>query len=368
MRIEYFIGTLVVAFTLACSPAESQTGLALEAKLPSSYGTLSNVVELSNGRVVFTDTRNKLFLSADLKNGKVDTLGKRVDSLPQGAPAGHYKFPGWVAHLAGDTVALVDFSAIRTTRWNEKGKPLDVLPIRIVSGETPVLFYDTVGHGYKVDYQAILGGGEPGRSVRPDSVPVLRIALKGGAVDTIAQLATPEYGDATIGEQVQQVAKVFAPNDHFGVLLDGTVWVARGKENRVDWRSPEGKWSRGQARAYTKIPVTQADKDRVLAQVRERGKQFGMPQDLSITYPFAETKPPFDFATGRPDGEVWLQRPRAQEDAALVYDVVSRLGGGWREVTLPKGASLAGFGANGAVYASITEAKGGRTVGRFRLQ
>ena len=367
MRIEYFICTLVVAVTLGCSAAESQSGLALEAKLPSSHGLLSNVVELRDGRVVFTDTKNKLFLRADLKTGKVDTLGKRVDSLPQGAPANQYRFPGWVAHLAGDTVALVDFSAIRTTRWNEKGQALDVLPIRIVSGETPVLFYDAVGHGYKIDYQAILGGGEPGRLVRPDSVPVLRIALKGGTVDTIARLATPEYGDAIIGEQAQQVARVFAPNDYFGVLPDGTVWVARGKENRVDWRSADGRWSRGQTRARTKIPVTQADKDRVLAQVRERGKQFGMPQDLSITYPFAETKPPFDFAMGRPNGEVWLQRPRAQEDAVLVYDVVNRRDV-WRDVTLPQGVSLAGFGAEGAVYASIKDAEGRRTVGRFRLK
>jgi hypothetical protein len=323
-------------------------------------------VELSDGRVVFTDTRNKLFLRADLKTGKVDTLGKRVDTLPQGAPAEHYRFPGWVAHLAGDTVALVDFSAIRTTRWNEKGQALDVLPIRIVSGETPVLLYDTVGHGYKIDYQAILGGGEPGRSVRPDSIPVLRIDLKGGAVDTIAHLVTPAYGDATFGEQTQQAAKVFAPNDHFGVLPDGTAWVARGHENRVDWRSPDGRWSRGEARAYTKTPVTQADKDRVLTQVREQGKQFGMPQDLSITYPFAETKPPFDFALGRENGEVWLQRPRAQEDAALVYDVVGRNGAWQRRVTFPKGASLVGFGTKGAVYASIKGEDGKRTVGRFR--
>ena len=64
----------------------------------------------------------------------------------------------------------------------------------------------------------------------------------------------------------------------------------------------------------------------MLAQVREQGKQFGMPQDLPIDYPFAETKPPFDFALGRPNGEVWLQRPRAQEDAPLVYDVVNRQG------------------------------------------
>jgi hypothetical protein len=367
MRLEYSICTLVVAVTLGCSAAESQSGLTLETKLSSSYGLLSNVVELSDGRVVFTDTRNKIFLRADLKTGKVDTLGTRVDSLPQGAPPGRYRFPGWVAHLAGDTVALVDFSAIRTTRWNEKGQALNVLPITVVSGATPVLFYDTVGHGYKIDYQAILGGGEPGRSVRPDSVPVLRIALKGGRVDTVAQLATPQYGDATIGEQVQQVAQVFAPNDYFGALPDGTIWVARGKENRVDWRSTDGKWSRGQPHPYTKVAVTKADKDRVLAQVRERGKPFGMPQDLSISYPFAENKPPFESAMGRPNGEVWLQRPRAQEDAALVYDVVNRQGV-WREVTLPKGASLAGFGADGAVYASIKDAKGGRTVGRFRVK
>jgi hypothetical protein len=368
MRLEYFSCALVITLTLACSAAESQSGLALEAKLPSSYGALSNVVELSDGRVVFTDTRNKLFLRGDLKTGKVDTLGTRVDSLPQSAPAEHYRFPGWVAHLAGDTVALVDFSAIRTTRWNEKGRALDVLPIRVVSGATPVLLYDTVGHGYKIDYQAILGGGEPGRSLRPDSIPVLRIALKGGAVDTIAHLTTPEYGDATFGEQIQQAAKVFAPNDHFGVLPDGTAWVARGHENRVDWRSPDGKWSRGEARAYAKTPVTQADKDRVLAQVREQGKQFGMPQDLSITYPFAETKPPFDFALGRENGEVWLQRPRAQEDAALVYDVVGRKGAWQPSVTLPKGASLVGFGTKGAVYASIKGEDGKRTVGRFRLK
>jgi hypothetical protein len=368
MKLEYFTCALAAAVTLACSAAESQSGLPLEAKLPGSYGGLSNVVELRNGRIVFTDTRNKLFLSADLKTGKVDTLGRRVDSLPQGAPASDYRFPGWVAHLGGDTVALVDFSAIRTTRWTEQGKPLSVLPVKAVSGDTPVLLYDNVGHGYKIDYQAILGGGEPGRSVRPDSVPVLRIALKTGEVDTVAKLASPEYGDAKFGDQVQQAAKVFAPNDYFGVLPDGTVWVARGHENRVDWRGADGKWSRGQARPYSKSPVTQADKDRVLAQVREKGKQFGMPQDLSISYPFAETKPPFDFAMGRPEGDVWLQRPRAEENAALVYDVADRQGGWRREVTLPAGASLAGFGADGAVYAAIKNADGTKTVGRFRTK
>jgi hypothetical protein len=353
---------------VGCTPAESQGGLTLEKKLPATFAQLSNVVELRDGRVVFADTRAKHFLSADLQTGKVDTIGTRVDSLIKNAPAEQYRFPGWVAHLGGDTVALVDFSGLRTTLWSESGKSLGVLPIVEVAGSAPVLVYDTVGHGYKIDYQAVLGGSEPGSPVRPDSVPVLRIALKTGKVDTVANLAAPEYGDAMFGEQMQQAAKVFAPNDFFGVLPDGTAWLARGRENRVDWRSTDGTWTRGKPHDYTKVPVTQADRDRVLAQVREHGKQFGMPQDLSITYPFAATKAPFDFALGRPNGEVWLQRPRAQEGAPLVYDVFNRKGSWQRSVEFPKGASLAGFGPNAAVYGSIKEADGQRTVGRFKLR
>ena len=353
---------------VGCTPAESQGGLTLEKKLPVTFAQLSNVVELGDGRVAFADTRAKLFLAADLQTGKLDTLGMRVDSLIRNAPAEQYKFPGWVAHLGGDTLALVDFSGLRTTLWSESGKSLGVLPIAEVAGSAPVLVYDTVGHGYKVDYQAVLGGAEPGHPVRPDSVPVLRIVLSTGKVDTVANLASPEYGEAMFGEQMQQAAKVFAPNDFFGVLPNGTAWLARGHQNRVDWRAPDGAWTRGTTHDYTKSPVTQADRDRVLAQVREHGKQFGMPQDLTIRYPFADTKPPFDFALGRPNGEVWLQRPRAQEDVPLTYDVFNRRGSWQRSVEFPKGASLAGFGPKGAVYGSIKEADGTRAVGRFRLQ
>ena len=352
---------------IACRSAQSQGVLTQDARLPSTFGNLSNAVELRDGRIVFTDTKNKLFLRGDFATGKVDTLGSRVDSVSPAAPS-QYRFPGWVAHLAGDTIALVDFTAVRTTLWSEAGRPLGVLAIREVAGRTPVLQYDTLGRGYKIDYQAILGGGEPGRTIRPDSIPVLRIRVKGTQVDTLARLAAPEYGDAVFGEEVQQAAKVFAPNDFFGVLPDGTAWIARARENRVDWRSPDGKWVYGKPHPYTKVPVTEADKTRVLAQVREQGKQFGMPQDLKIVYPFAETKPPFDFAMGRPTGEVWLQRPRKDEGSSLVYDVFDRRGAWQREIVFPQNASLSGFGSKGAVYASIRNEDGSRSVGRLRLK
>ena len=286
MKLAASLCTLVL-LAASCTPAQSQGSLTLEKKLPVTFGQLSNVVELGDGRVAFADTKAKLFLAADLNTGKVDTLGTRVDSLIKNPPPEHYKFPGWVARLGGDTVALVDFSALRTTVWGQDGKSRGVLPIPPVAGTAPVLVYDTVGHGYKVDYRSIIGGAEPGTTARPDSVPVLRLTLKTGKADTVANLASPEYGEAMFGTQMQQAAKVFAPNDFFGVL---------------------------------------------------------------------------------PNGEVWLQRPRAQEDAALTYDVFNRQGGWQRAVEFPKGASLAGFGAKGAVYGSIKEADGKRTVGRFALK
>jgi hypothetical protein len=341
-------------------------GLALESKLPASFGQVSNVIELDRDRVAFADTREKLFLTGSFARGTLDTLGRQVDAIGKDAGPAEYKFPGWVARLAGDTVALVDFAALRTTLWNRKGEPLRVLPLAQVAGTAPVLVYDTVGHGYKIDYQTMLST-EPGVTQRADSVPVLRIHLVDGKVDTVASLAAPEFGEAKFGEQVQEAAMVFAPNDFFGVRADGSAWVARGRENRVDWRSPKGTWSLGTSREYEAQPVTQADRDRVLAQVRAQGKQYGMPQELPIEYPFATTKPPFDFALGRPNGEVWLQRPRPAETEALIYDVYDAKGAWQRQVTFPSGAVLAGFGESGAIYASVKNEDGTRSVARYRL-
>ena len=83
---------------------------------------------------------------------------------------------------------------------------------------------------------------------------------------------------------------------------------------------------------------------------------------------FAATKPPFDFALGRPEGEVWLQRPRAEENAAYTYDVFDSAGKWHRAVTFPTGTALAGFGRNEAVYVTVKAADGTKTVGRMKLK
>ena len=326
------------------------------------------MVELGDGRVAFADTKAKLFLAADLNTGKVDTLGTRVDSLIRNAPPEQYKFPGWVAQLGGDTVALVDFSALRTTLWGQDGKSRGVLPIRPVAGTAPVLVYDTVGHGYKVDYQAIIGGAEPGSKARPDSVPVLRIVLKTGKADTVANLASPEFGEATFGAQKQQAAKVFAPNDFFGVLPNGAAWLARGP--REPGRLARTERAHGRAGSRTSTPGVPSPRPTATGCWLRCASKASSSACRRTWRSSIRSPTPSRRSISRSAGRTARSgcSGRARRRSAGDLRRVQPEGSWQRAVEFPMGASLAGFGAKGAVYASIKEADGARTVGRFTLR
>ncbi|HEX5633489.1 MAG TPA: hypothetical protein VFX50_09680 [Gemmatimonadales bacterium] len=345
----------------ADAPPTGPGTLAVESRLPATFASVSNVVEVGGGRIAFADPRDRHLLAADLASGAVDTLGARVETVD--ATTAGYKLPGWVARLAGDTLALVDFAAVRTTLWSPTGAFVRALPLPAVGGPTPVLVYDGVGHAYKADFTGVLGGSEPGTEVRRDSIVVLRIALATGAVDTVARLSGPEFGMARVGEQMQEVARVFGPTDNFGATPDGRVWVARARTHSVDWRATDGTWTRGAKHAYQAVPVTPADRERVMTRLRERG----LPTGVEVEFPFAETKPSFEQALGRPNGEVWLQYSRGTEDEPVRYAVFDAKGSFRRDVTAPAGVTVAGFGDSGAIYGTVREADGRRGVARLTV-
>lgn len=336
MRICSFSLPIAALLILAgCGPKVPKVTLAVDKKLNATFGGVSNVVEIDGGRVAFADPMARRFHTGDFATGAVDTVGVPVDSLPYNAPPSLYRHPGWVALLAGDTVAVVDFGATRTTLWTPAGFAR-VLTIPDAGGPTPVLVYDTLGFGYKVDFRTVTGGAEPGTQMQKDSLPVLRLNLAAGTVDTVARLSVPEFGEAMFGPQRQTVAQIFGPTDIFGVLPDGTIWVARARSLSVDWRAPDGTWTRGAAHSYAKVSVTEDDKKRVMDRLHARG----LPSNVEVVFPFAKTKPSFEAGIGRPDGEVWLQLSRADEADPMTYAVITRDGAMTRMVTVPAGVGI----------------------------
>jgi len=336
-----------------------------ETTLGRSFQQVSNVVELSDGRIALAELRDRTFLFADLATGETTPVGEHADTIanPDSAP-GRHKYPGYVLSLWGDTLGLVDFAAERTTLWNERGEALGVLGGRLVGGQNQPLNYDARGHGYKEDVRGVLGGLEPGDELKFDSLNLLRIAPGDTVADTVARLKLPVWGRGQFGEQTKIVSTIFSGRDIFGVLPDGSLWVARARENSVDWRSPSGEWTRGRSRSFAKVPVSQQEKDVFLERLRQQMAQMGAPAGIELSYPFADEKPPFVAGATNPAGEVWLQRSRAFEDSVPVYDVVGRDGALKRTVQLPRNASLAGFGREDRVYLILREGDR-QLVGRY---
>ncbi|MBK9690870.1 MAG: hypothetical protein IPO73_04130 [Gemmatimonadetes bacterium] len=336
-----------------------------EATLPRTFQQVSNVVELSDGRVALAELKDKTFLLADFASGNVTPLGEHADTIATDDPApGRHKLPGYVLRLAGDTLGLIDFAAERTTLWTGQGAFVGVLPGRGVGGYNQPLYYDQRGHGYKEDIRAVLGGLEPGQEVGLDSLNVLQIPRGDTVADTVARLKLPVWGRGQFGEQMKIVSTIFSGRDIFGVLPDGSLWVARASNNAVDWRAPSGEWSKGPSRSFEEVLVTQEEKDVFLERLRGQMAQMGAPAGIELSYPFADEKPPFAAGQTDPSGAVWLQRSRPYGDSVPVWDVVGRDGRQVRSVQLPRNASVAGFGGEGRVYL-ILRGEAGQQVGRY---
>ena len=361
------IALILTALGAACTPSSSGDGRITlkrpQATLPGTFGQVTGIAELTDGRVAVADFGHRLFLYGSFDPAGVDTIGRHVDTLAPGeSMIGIQRLPGIVVHLGGDTVALVDFALQRATLWTEKGQSLGPVVTYPVAGYNPAITYDTLGYAYKADYRAVIGGLEPGLITHSDSAPIVRFKRDAAAGDTIGELLLPRMGDARFGDQTKTVPVVFSPSDVFSVTPDGWLWVARATTNSVDWRSPGGEWTHGTPRTWTKVPVTQADKSNFM----DAARRNGLNPQLEVVFPFAAEKPPFTSATTGRNGTVWLQRSREAGDSVPVYDVVSRDGAVLKVVALPKGASLAAVGRNGAIYVIAREGVT-QKVNRYQL-
>jgi hypothetical protein len=176
---------------------------------------------------------------------------------------------------------------------------------------------------------------------RNDSVPLVRVS--GNSVDTIARLHVPK-ATVTIpmGQRSYVAPPEYAPRDLWGVLADGTVWIARGGPHQIDYRLPDGSQTVGGPRAYAAIRSTDADK----------GFLRGLPAGESVAQEaiqYAPVKGPFIEARAARDGEVWTwrtqQAPKQEERYTVFRPGVAET----HDVTVPLYHRVVGIGAT-SVY------------------
>lgn len=256
---------------------------------------------------------------------------------------------------AGDSIYVGDWGLRRTTTWTLEGRRTGSLSVSEAQRGVLPRARDASGRFY---YEISPRPGADGLGNRDSSV-VVRAEPGSAAVDTLARLAPADLAQVVGDAGTRFERRVFSGADRWGVLPDGSLWVARVYDNRVDWRDSDGSWRRGEALPDRVLEVTRYDRELFL-------RKF--PKELRGTaeqLPFAAVKPPFEWGLTGAGGEVWLEKSRAPIDSARHYQVVDRRGRLRREIHLSGPGRIVAVG-DGAVLATEPARNGIRLL-RFTI-
>ncbi len=271
-----------------------------------------------------------LVVIADFGAGRITPLGRaRTKELAN---------PFAVFTPAGDTLWVSDWGLRRVTAWAGDEVARAVPATDELRGALPRA-RDRAGRFYAA---LTPPAGREGSGAR-DSAVVVRASSDLTAADTVARLAPLDLAEIQAEGGRRFERRVFSGQDAWGAFSDGTVWIARVSQNRVDFRAPNGELLRGRPLPDRVLEVTRADRE-LFAQT--------FPPELRRSaerLPFAPIKPPFETGFTGANGLVWLQKTKAAFDSTGRYHLVNRRGELTREIRVPTTSRILAAGADQAL-------------------
>ena len=348
--------TLVVHGRLAAQTVERIRLANPTAEFPEPFSSIAGMRELSDGRVVVSDRLEKAVRILDFGSGSLREVG-RVGSGP-----GEYQMPGTLLPLAADSTLLVDFGNLRVIVIGPDGRIHGSTSMQHETGRfINPQGSDAEGRIYFDD----LGSYSGPPDVLPDSAAILRWDLVADRFDTVGFMPRPEVRMMSAGGGGGRYGvgrmNPLEARDAWSVAPDGSLAIARSDPFHVEWRMPDGRAARGPEVTYEPVPVTDEDKEEfanrsTMGGMYTSGGEGGGSRYIRLPSPDAyemvwpEVKPPFtrDGVRVTPEGEMWVRR-YVTHGAPQVHDVFDGAGRRIKQVELPAGRRLVGFG-DGVLY------------------
>lgn len=348
---------------------------------PFTQLALGGVRELSNGRVIVSDPRDKIVTMLDFRAQSATRIGR------EGSGPGEYALPLRLLPAGGDTTLLFDAGNQRYLIVDAAGKPG-----RDFRMESPMTAMGPGGGAVRVgmslaraadargrlyyEGSAIAAGG-PGQPPA-DTVALLRYDPAAQRHDTLGWIRIPSSNTQVSGGQANMrvtvgMANPLAPRDEWAVFADGRVAIVRSADYRIDWVMADGANRRGTPTRFTPIRITDADKreeEERRAQAMQGAVMMtattgpgGTQRQSSVGPPpgatrqpitdWPDVKPPFRSGMAsvlaRPNGELWVWRTEPAGAKGRLYDVYDARGQMSHTIRVPDGQTIVGFG-NGTVY------------------
>ena len=370
---------LAIAFCIvASSEAQNVERVEIsiaEVSFSEPFSSINGLREMSDGRLIISDRTEQVVRFVDLDTGDHQDIGRA------GEGPGEYRMPGDLLPLPGDSTLLSDLGNMRMSVISPNGRIVRSFPLMRSDG----LFVrpsatDALGRLYFLNSVVFARGSSSGTLEMPDSMPVSRWDLNSDVIDTLCYLNQSSSNTRTAsrirlggGGAAASFRGLgpspFAARDAWGVAPDGRVGLAYASDYHVEWAGADGSRVKGEPVDYRPIRIFDDDKEE-WADRRQGGvgmmitsggsggggsRTMRMPRPDTDDLDWPEVKPPFpsDGLKMTPEGELWIGRHmRAGE--AQAFDVFDESGRRVREVVLPAGRRLVGFG-NGKLYLAYAD-------------
>jgi hypothetical protein len=305
---------------------------------------ISDAVRRSDGRWVVLGTEEFRVVVVDFDSGTARPHPGLTSEEVPGAT---------VLLAAGDTLLVGDWGLRRVTAWLPEGRRVDAIPTpEALRGAFPRA-RDAAGQWY---FELSSPPGRDGRGIL-DSGAVVRGDPYLSTFDTVARLTPPESVEVDRGSGPRLEPLVLAGRDRWGVRPDGTVWIARVQQNKLDWYPPAGAAPhRGKPMADPILPITETDR-------KVYGLRFPEDQRGNLrNVQWALVKPAFERAFAGGAGRVWLFKSAVALDSVRTFQVADTAG--WRfSVSVPSYGTAVGLAEEEILMAE--EFPGGIRLLRF---
>lgn len=267
--------------TLSVGPAIRRISTA-SAVSTEQLGSITSVLQLSDGRVLLNDgtRRRLLMLDTSLKLTKVvlDSLSDTRNYYGTRA--------GGLLKARGDTTIFVDASAFAMVLLDKDGKIARVRSLPRVQDANALAGFsgypgvDASGRiVYRINAQAgrpkvAPPAGTPWIPTPPDSAFIVAITMETRKVDTLGVIRIPkEENNVRVnpngGINFQQVTNPLPATDDWAVLPDGAIAFVRARDYRVEYRDADGKITSGAKLAYPWTHLNDSTKQILVDSVRD---------------------------------------------------------------------------------------------------
>ncbi|MES2305397.1 MAG: hypothetical protein V4558_07810 [Gemmatimonadota bacterium] len=217
----------------------------------------------------------------------------------------------------GDTVIVGDWGLRRFTAWLPGSARLEAWPVPdALHGAFPRA-RDAAGQWY---FEVPPEAKRDGVGLK-DSAAVVRADAQLTRFDTIARLAPPDLASVDGANGPRYERRNLGGQDLWGVGRDGTLWIARVFQNRIEWRRPNAtKPLTGPPMQDPILPIQEMDRQIFIRRFPEDQRE------AARRLPFTAIKPPFEAAYQTPDQRVWLFKSAVALDSVRTFQVVDSSG------------------------------------------